>query len=167
MKTVQLHRELNKYEMGVLSGNFTTGFFESFIITVSAPDIEGIQNKVICLWIGTTCSVNVASTCGANLYDIIRRGPSRRAPKMYKALSPYMLRHSLNVQICLVQKNILFNSFFRKAASLWNALPIVVKSSASFSTFKLHLETVTAGTFMVATPVIHRYAVDCAWVTVS
>jgi len=35
----------NKYVMGVLSGNFTAGFFESFILTVSVPDIEGIHNK--------------------------------------------------------------------------------------------------------------------------
>jgi len=28
-------------------------------------------------------------------------------------------------------------------------------------------QSVTVGTFMVATPAIHRYAVDCAWVTVS
>ena len=53
-------------------------------------------------------------------------------PKMYKDLSPYMLRSSLNVQIPFAKKNIIFNSFFRKAASLWNALPIFVKSSASF-----------------------------------
>ena len=68
--------------MGVLSGNFTGDFFESFIITVSAPDIEGIQNKVICFRIGTTCSVNVTSTCNANLFDISRRKPSRRAPNL-------------------------------------------------------------------------------------
>jgi len=41
----------------VLSDNFTAGFFVSFIMTVSVPDIEGIQNKVIWPWIGTTCSV--------------------------------------------------------------------------------------------------------------
>jgi len=49
--------------------------------------------------------------------------------------------NSLNVQIPLAEKNILFNSFFRKASSLWNALPIVVKSSASFSSFKFRLES--------------------------
>ena len=47
LQTVQLHRELNKYVMGVLSDNFTAGFFVSFIMTVSVPDIERIQNKVI------------------------------------------------------------------------------------------------------------------------
>jgi len=71
-QTLQLHREVNKYVMGVLSDNFTA----SFIMTVFVPDIEGIQNKVIWLWIGTTCSVNVVSTTSANLYDISRReGP--------------------------------------------------------------------------------------------
>jgi len=51
-----------------------TNFFS--IVTDFVPDIEGIENKVICLWTGTTCSVNVTSTCSANLYDM----PSRRAP---------------------------------------------------------------------------------------
>jgi len=46
LKTVQLHRELNKYVTGVLSDNFTAGFFVSFIMTVFVPNIEGIQNKV-------------------------------------------------------------------------------------------------------------------------
>ena len=45
--------------------------------TALVPDIGEIQNKVICLWIETTCSVNVASTCSGDLYDISRRKPSR------------------------------------------------------------------------------------------
>jgi len=65
--------------------------------------------------------------------------------KIYKDLSPYMLRNNLNVQILLAEKNKLFNSFFRKAVSLWNALPIVVKSSASFSSFQLCPETFYCG----------------------
>ena len=64
--------------------------------------------------------------------------------KMYKDLSPHMVRNSLNVQIPLAKNSILFNSFFRNAASLWNASPIV-KSSASFSSFKLRLETFYCG----------------------
>jgi len=40
---------LNKYVMGVWSNNFTAAFFVSFIVAVFVPDIEGIQNKVICL----------------------------------------------------------------------------------------------------------------------
>jgi len=56
-----------------------------------------------------------------------------------------MLRNNLNVQIPLAKKKILFNSFFRKASSLWNALPIFVKSSSSFSSFKLRLETFYCG----------------------
>ena len=64
---------------------------------------------------------------------------------MYKDLSPYLLRNSFNVQIPLAKKNILFNSFFWKAASLWNALPIFIKSSASFSSFKSRLETFYCG----------------------
>ena len=49
LQSVKLHKELNKYVMGVLSDNFTAGFFVSFIGTVSVPDIEGILNKVI-IW---------------------------------------------------------------------------------------------------------------------
>jgi len=40
---------LNTYVMGVWSDNFTAAFFVIFIGTVFVPDIEGIQNKVICL----------------------------------------------------------------------------------------------------------------------
>ena len=56
--------------------------FISFSVTVFVLDIEGIQNKVICFRLGTTCSVNVTSTCNANLYDISHRSPSRRAPNL-------------------------------------------------------------------------------------
>jgi len=49
LQTVQLHRELKKYVMGVLPDSFTSAIFVSFIMTVFVPDIEGIQNKVIWL----------------------------------------------------------------------------------------------------------------------
>ena len=65
--------------------------------------------------------------------------------KMHKYLSPYMLRNSLNVQIPLNKNIYIFNSFFRKAASLWNPLPAVVRSSANLSSFKLRLETFYCG----------------------
>ena len=73
---------LNKYVMGVWSDSFTAAFFVSFIVIVFVPDIEGIQNKLICLWIGAAYSVNVMSMCSANLYDISRRKPSRMAPNL-------------------------------------------------------------------------------------
>jgi len=38
---------LNKYVMVGWSGNFTAAFLVSFSVFV--PDIEGIQNKAICL----------------------------------------------------------------------------------------------------------------------
>jgi len=66
--------------MGEWSVSFTAAFFVSFTVTIFVPDIEGIQKKVTCLWIGTAYSVNVTSMCSANLYDISRRKPSRRAP---------------------------------------------------------------------------------------
>jgi len=40
---------LNNYRMGVWSHNFTAAFYVSFILTVFVPDIDEIQNKVICL----------------------------------------------------------------------------------------------------------------------
>jgi len=58
------------------------GFFISFIVTVFVPDIERIQNKIICLWSGTTCSVSVTSTCSADLFAISRRKPSGRTPNL-------------------------------------------------------------------------------------
>jgi len=72
----------NRYVMWMWSDNFTAAFFGRFYVTVFVPDIEAIQNKIICLWIGTTCSVNVTITCSANLYDISGRKTSRRAPNL-------------------------------------------------------------------------------------
>ena len=75
-----MHRALNKYVMGVWSDNFMAAFFVRFIVIVFVPDVDGIQNKVLCLWIGTTCSVIVSSTYSTNLYDISHRKLSKRAP---------------------------------------------------------------------------------------
>jgi len=72
---VQLHRELNKYVMGVLSDNFTAGFFVSFIMTVSVHDIERIQNKVIWLCIGTICS-RVVLICMTSVVANLPEGPN-------------------------------------------------------------------------------------------
>jgi len=68
--------------MGVWSDNFTAAFIVSFTVTVFVPDIEGIQKKVICVLIGTTCSVNVTRTYSVNLYDISRRKPFKRTPNL-------------------------------------------------------------------------------------
>ena len=87
---------LNKYVVGVWPDNFTVAFSVSFIVTVFVPDIEEIQNKAICLWIGTTCSVNVTSTRSANLYDISRRKPSSRAPNFKKPRVPKM-----KIRLCM------------------------------------------------------------------
>jgi len=103
LQTVQLHRELSKYVMGVLSDNFTAGIFISLIMTVSVTDIERIQNKVIWLWIGTTCSVNVASTCSPNLYDISRREPFRRAP-ILNSLGPRKRKFASGWNCCITQR---------------------------------------------------------------
>jgi len=82
--------------MRVWSDDFTTVFFVSFIVAVFAPDIEVIQNKVICFSIGTTCSVNVTSTCSAKLYDISRREPSRRPPNLKVPRAPKM-----KIRLCI------------------------------------------------------------------
>ena len=74
--------EVFNFIIGVWSDNFTAAFFVSFIVTVFVPDVEATQNKLICSWIGKTCSVNVTSTCSANLYDNSRREPSRRVPNV-------------------------------------------------------------------------------------
>jgi len=44
-----MHRALNKYVMGVWSDNFMAAFFVRFIVIVFVPDVDGIQNKVLCL----------------------------------------------------------------------------------------------------------------------
>jgi len=45
-RTVRHSIKINKY--WEWSDNFTAAFFVSFIATAFVPDIEGIQNKVIC-----------------------------------------------------------------------------------------------------------------------
>jgi len=42
-----------------------------------------------------------------------------------------LLRHNQNVQIPLFKKSLSYNFFLRKASSLWNYLPLEIKSSAS------------------------------------
>jgi len=93
---------------------------------------------------------------------------------MYKDLSPYMLRNSLNVQIPLAKKNILFNSFFQKKVlvcgmhyQFLSNLPLVFHPLNYVKTLSTEGPSITVGTFMIATHAIHHYAVDCAWVTVS
>jgi len=71
---MQLHRELNKYVIGVLSDNSTAGSFVSFIMTVSVADIERIQNKVIWLGIGTTFS-RVVLICITSVVANLPEGP--------------------------------------------------------------------------------------------
>ena len=73
---------------------FTAAFFIIFIAIVFAPDIEGVQNKVICLWIGTTYSVKVASMFSTNLYDI-NREPFRRAPNLKQSMGSQMIYRRL------------------------------------------------------------------------
>ena len=63
---------LDKYVMGVWSDDFTAAFFVSVIVTGFVRDIEGIEYKLMFMnW--NDFSVNVTSTCRANLYDISRR----------------------------------------------------------------------------------------------
>jgi len=49
-------------------------------VTVFVADMEGIENKVLYLLIGTTYSVNEASTYSADLYDINSRNPPEEPP---------------------------------------------------------------------------------------
>ena len=53
--------------------------------------------------------------------------------RSFKEFVPYALRHNQNVQIPLFKKSLAYNFFFRKASSLWNSLPLEIKSSASHS----------------------------------
>ena len=67
---------LHKYAIGVWSDNLAAAFVVSFNASAFVPDIKRIQNKVICLWTGTTtCSVNVMSTYSANWYDNVANLP--------------------------------------------------------------------------------------------
>jgi len=96
----------------VWSDNFTSAFITSPLpfalvsfVTIFVPDIEGIQNKVICFWIGTTCSVNVASTCRANLYDTSRHKPGADPG----GVGDRSLKHTkVNLLFCTIRKTITF-----------------------------------------------------------
>jgi len=55
--------------------------------------------------------------------------------RSFKEFVPYALRHNQNVQIPLFKKSLSYNFFLRKASSLWNSLPLEIKSSASHSIF--------------------------------
>lgn len=76
-----------------------------------------------------------------------------------------------DIQIPLIENNFRFNSFFRKAASLWKTLPVAAKSSISLSSFKLFTvdQNKIVGIFVavitIAMCTSTVYAVDCAWVT--
>ena len=71
---------LTKYVKWLWSDNFIVAFLVSFIVTVFVADMEGIENKVLYLLIGTTYSVNEASTYSADLYDINSRNPPEEPP---------------------------------------------------------------------------------------
>jgi len=53
--------------------------------------------------------------------------------RSFKEFVPYALCHNQNVQIPLLKKSLSYNFFLRKASSLWNSLPLEIKSSASHS----------------------------------
>ena len=61
--------------------------------------------------------------------------------RSFKEFVPYALRHNQNVQIPLFKKSLAYNFFFRKASSLWNSLPLQIKSSASHSIFMNRLNS--------------------------
>jgi len=65
----------------VRSDNSTAAFFVGFIVTVFVPDIEGIQNKAMFLnWNNSFSEYNEHGS--ANLYDISRPKPYRKAPNL-------------------------------------------------------------------------------------
>ena len=61
--------------------------------------------------------------------------------RSFKEFVPYALRHNQNVQIPLFKKTLSYNFFLCKASSLWNSLPLEIKSSASLSIFMNRLNS--------------------------
>jgi len=53
----------------------------------------------------------------------------------------YTLRRTLDVRIPLYKKWLAFGLFFRKACSLWNSLPLEIKSSPSHPNFMNRLKS--------------------------
>ena len=60
--------------------------------------------------------------------------------RSFKEFVRYALRHNQNVQVPLFKKSLSCN-FLRKASSLWNYLPLEIKSSASHSIFMNRLNS--------------------------
>jgi len=61
--------------------------------------------------------------------------------RSFKEFVPHALRHNQNVQIPLFKKSLSYNFFLCKASSLWNSLPLELKSSASHSIFMKRLNS--------------------------
>ena len=58
-----------------------------------------------------------------------------------KEFVPYALRHNQNIQLPLFDKSLAYDFFFRRASTLWNSLPLEIKSSASHSIFMNRLNS--------------------------
>ena len=145
---------LNKCVMWVWSDNFTGAFFVSFSVTVFVPDIEGIQSKVICLWIGTTtCSVNVTSTCSVNLYDVVANFPERTP--ILKSLGPPKMKIRLCLQgksYCWMTRHFLKKTFILRDVSPWSKLVFHFHSKSGSSQNKKTfpaLKKLTIGSLLI------------------
>jgi len=55
--------------------------------------------------------------------------------RLFSEFVPYTLRRNLDVRIPLYKKSLAFGFFLRKTCSLWNSLPIEIKSSPSHPNF--------------------------------
>jgi len=75
------------------------------------------------------------------IYDMVPCPFPASSFRSFKEFVPYGLRHNQNVQITLFKKSLSYNLFLRKASSLWNSLPLEIKSSSSHSIFMNRLNS--------------------------
>ena len=73
------------------------------------------------------------------LFDMVPCFPATSF-RSFKEFVPHALRHNQNVPIPLFKKSLAYN-FFRRASTLWNSLPLEIKSSASHSIFMNRLNS--------------------------
>ena len=69
------------------------------------------------------------------IFDMVPCPFSASSFRSFKEFVSYALRHNQNVQIPLFKRSLSNNFFLRKASSLWNFLPLEIKSSGSHSIF--------------------------------
>jgi len=77
--------------------------------------------------------------------------------RSFSEFVPYTLRHNLDVQIPLFKKSLAFHFFLRKVCSIWNSLPLEIKSSPSHLNF---MNCITSSYHVAKHSTLHLWGVN-------